>query len=64
MMWCMLILTCDVDLEDDGVWHVSFILGRYFFIFIGGHHSLENQNVVIAWVIGYLKMIVIDLGMW
>jgi hypothetical protein len=43
MMWCPLILAHDADLEDDGVWHVSFVLERYSFIFTGGHHSLEIE---------------------
>jgi hypothetical protein len=50
MMWCPLILAHDVDLEDDGVWQVAFVPGLCSFIFTGGHYSLEDQDVVIAWV--------------
>jgi hypothetical protein len=50
MMWCPLILARDVDLEDVGVWQVSFVPRLCSFIFIGGHYSLEDQDVVIAWV--------------
>jgi hypothetical protein len=62
MMWCPLILAHDADLEDDGVWHVAFVPERYSFIFTGGHHSLEDQDVVIAWVTGSLQMTVVDSG--
>jgi hypothetical protein len=40
MIWCLLFLDYDVDLEDDGVWHVAFVPDIYSFIFICGHHSL------------------------
>jgi hypothetical protein len=54
MMWCSLILACDLDLEDDGVWHVAFVPKRYSFIFTSSPHSLEDQDVLIVWVIGSL----------
>jgi hypothetical protein len=42
MMWCPLILACDDDTEDDGVWQVAFVLGLYSFIFSSGHYSSED----------------------
>jgi hypothetical protein len=41
MMWCPLILAHDVDLEDDGVWQVAFVLGLCSFIF---------TVVIILWI--------------
>ena len=54
MMWCPLILVHDVDLEDDEVYHVTFFPKRYSLVFIGGYHSLDDQDIVIAWMTGSL----------
>lgn len=62
MMWCLLMLVHDVDLEDVGGWQLVFALGRYFSIFIGGHYSLEDQDVVITRLTVLLQITVVDFG--
>lgn len=39
MKWCLMILACDVDLEDDEDWHVAFIPKIYSFILTVFHRS-------------------------
>ena len=39
MMWYLLMLIH--DLEDDGGWQLTVVLGRHFYIFIGVHYSLD-----------------------
>jgi hypothetical protein len=34
----------------------------YSFIFIGSHYSLEDRDVVIAWMTGSLQVTVVDFG--
>jgi hypothetical protein len=53
MMQGPLILAYDIDLRDDGVWQVAHILGLCSFIFTTYKclYSLEDRDVVIAWML-------------
>jgi hypothetical protein len=60
MMQCPLTLARDVDLEDVGVWQVAYVLGLYSFILRNGQYSLEDRDVMRAWVSVSLQEIVSD----
>jgi hypothetical protein len=53
-------LTRDVDLEDVGVWQGAHDPRLCSFKFTGGHYSLEDRDVVIAWVTISFQEIVVD----
>jgi hypothetical protein len=61
MMWCQLILAHDVDLEDDGIWQVSFVPRLRSLVFTSGHYSLD-QDDAIAWVTSSLQMEMVHFG--
>jgi hypothetical protein len=53
MLWCLLSLAHDLDFRDDGVWQVAYdpyLCSLCSFKFAGGQYSLEDREVVIAWV--------------
>jgi len=62
MIWCPLIFPHDVDLRDDGVRQVAYDLEVCSFRFIGGQHSLEIRDAVIASCDGWVAVPLQETG--
>jgi len=51
MIWFPKILACEVDLRNNEVWQDAYYPWLCSFTFTGDQYSLEDQDVMMAWVI-------------